>query len=158
MGEWMYSSTRSLTSALDGGEGSASRPGSITPRERARDTHWIGGWVGPRAVLDAVVKRKIHSPHQKSNPRTLIVQPIAQRCTDWAITALMQSVYCYTWLRLSELNWFSFFSYGQPNKKFHGIFGHNSESFVPFMHTVEGMHRDAKYISVAYTYGPYKPF
>jgi len=20
-------------------------------------THWIGGWVGPRAVLDAVVKR-----------------------------------------------------------------------------------------------------
>jgi len=22
-------------------------------------THWIGGWVGPRAVLDVVVKRKI---------------------------------------------------------------------------------------------------
>jgi hypothetical protein len=26
--------------------------------------------VGPRAVLDAVVKRKIPSPHRESNPRT----------------------------------------------------------------------------------------
>jgi hypothetical protein len=48
-----------LTSALDGGEWSASRPGRFTPREGAPVTHWIGGWVGPRAVLDAVVKRKI---------------------------------------------------------------------------------------------------
>jgi hypothetical protein len=30
--------------------------------------------VGPRAVLDAVVKRKIPSPRRKSNPRTPIVQ------------------------------------------------------------------------------------
>jgi len=29
-----------------------------------------------------VVKRKIPSPHQESNPRTLIVQPIAQRYND----------------------------------------------------------------------------
>jgi hypothetical protein len=43
---------------------------------------WIGGWVGPRAVLDAVVKRKISSPLRKSNPRTPIVQPIALRYTD----------------------------------------------------------------------------
>jgi hypothetical protein len=42
-----------LTSALDGGEWSASRPGCFTPREKARDTHCIGGWVGPRAGLDA---------------------------------------------------------------------------------------------------------
>jgi hypothetical protein len=34
------------------------------------------------------VKRKILSPHQESNPRTLIIQPIAQHYTDWAITAL----------------------------------------------------------------------
>jgi hypothetical protein len=32
--------------------------------------------VGPRAVLDAMVKRKIPSPHRESNPRTPIVQPI----------------------------------------------------------------------------------
>jgi hypothetical protein len=59
LGEWRYSSTNSLTSALDGGEWSASRPGRYTSRERAPGTHWIGGWVGRRAVLDAVVKRKI---------------------------------------------------------------------------------------------------
>jgi hypothetical protein len=34
--------------------------------------------VGPRAVLDAVVKRKIASPRRKSNPRTPIIQPVAQ--------------------------------------------------------------------------------
>jgi hypothetical protein len=47
----------SLTSALDGGEWSASRHVPLTPTERAPRTHWIGGWVGSRAVLDAVVKR-----------------------------------------------------------------------------------------------------
>jgi hypothetical protein len=72
----MYISTHSLTSALDGGEWSASRPGCFTPRERAPDTHLIEGWVSPRAVLDAVVKRKILSPRRESNPRTLIVQPV----------------------------------------------------------------------------------
>jgi hypothetical protein len=30
---------------------------SFMPRERTRGTHWIGGWVGPRAGLDAVMKR-----------------------------------------------------------------------------------------------------
>jgi hypothetical protein len=48
-----------VTSALDGGEWSASRPGRFTPRERAPGSHWIGGWVGPRAVLDAVVLEKL---------------------------------------------------------------------------------------------------
>jgi hypothetical protein len=42
----------------------------------ASDTQWIGGWVGPKAVLDAVVKRKISSPRWESNPRTPIVQPV----------------------------------------------------------------------------------
>jgi hypothetical protein len=44
--------------------------------------------VGPGAVLDAVVKRKIPSPRRKSNPRIPIVQPVAQRYTDSAITVL----------------------------------------------------------------------
>jgi hypothetical protein len=47
-------------------------------------THWIGGWVGPRAVLDAVLKRKIPSPRQESNLRTPIVQPVSSRYTDCA--------------------------------------------------------------------------
>jgi hypothetical protein len=32
----------------------------------------MGGWVGPRAVLDMVMKRKAPSPRRKSNPRTPI--------------------------------------------------------------------------------------
>jgi hypothetical protein len=66
----------------DGSEWSASRPGCITPREIAPRTHWLGDWVGPRAVLDSVVKRKITSPRRESNRRTPIVQPVAQRYTD----------------------------------------------------------------------------
>jgi hypothetical protein len=41
-----------LSSELDG---SVSRPHLFTSRERAPGTHWIGGWVGPRAGLDAVL-------------------------------------------------------------------------------------------------------
>jgi hypothetical protein len=58
--------------------------------ERAPDTHWIEGWVDPRTVLEAMVKRKILSPRRESNPRTPIVQPVALRYTDWAITALVE--------------------------------------------------------------------
>jgi hypothetical protein len=46
-----------LTSALAGSEWSASRPGRFTP-----GTHWIGGWVDPRAYLDEVEKRKFLTP------------------------------------------------------------------------------------------------
>jgi hypothetical protein len=42
-----------LTSVLVGGEWSATRPGRFIP-----GTHWIGGWVGPRAGLDDMEKRK----------------------------------------------------------------------------------------------------
>jgi hypothetical protein len=80
--EWRYSATLSLT-ALDGGEWSASCPGRFTPRERAPVTHWIGGWVHPRAVLDAVVKRKVPSSRRESNPRIPIVQPVAQRYVNF---------------------------------------------------------------------------
>jgi hypothetical protein len=45
-------------------EGSGQLHGPAAPR-----SHWIGGWVGPRAVMDAVVKRKIPSPRRELNPR-----------------------------------------------------------------------------------------
>jgi hypothetical protein len=47
-----------LTSALDGGEWSASSLGRFTPKEIAVGIHWIRGRVGPRTGLDAVKKRK----------------------------------------------------------------------------------------------------
>jgi hypothetical protein len=37
-----------LTSALVGGEWSASRTGPFIPGEAAPGIHWIGSWVGPR--------------------------------------------------------------------------------------------------------------
>jgi hypothetical protein len=45
-----------LTSALVAGEWS--RLGRFTLGERAPGTHWIGGWVGPRAGLDDIEKIK----------------------------------------------------------------------------------------------------
>jgi hypothetical protein len=47
-----------LTSALVGGEWSASRPGRFTPGKKTPITHWTGGWVGPTTGLDDVEKRK----------------------------------------------------------------------------------------------------
>jgi hypothetical protein len=55
-----------FTSALLGGELSASRPCRFIPRERVPRTHWKGGWVGSRAGLDDVKKRKIF-PYKNSN-------------------------------------------------------------------------------------------
>jgi len=51
-----------LTSALDGGEWSVSHPGRLTPKERTPGTHWLGGWVGPRTGIHAVVRRKFPAP------------------------------------------------------------------------------------------------
>jgi hypothetical protein len=48
-----------LISALDGGGWSASRLGRFTLRKTAsvsHNTHWIRGWVGPRAGLDVLIK------------------------------------------------------------------------------------------------------
>jgi hypothetical protein len=47
-----------LTSALAGGECSASRPERFNPGERAPGTHWTGGWTDPRAGLDDMGKWK----------------------------------------------------------------------------------------------------
>jgi hypothetical protein len=45
--------------------------------------------VGPRAVLEAVMKRKIPSSQRESNLETPIVQPVDQRYIDRAITTVI---------------------------------------------------------------------
>jgi hypothetical protein len=45
-----------LTWELVESEWSASRPCLFTPEERAHGTHWIGGFVGPRAGLEDMEK------------------------------------------------------------------------------------------------------
>jgi hypothetical protein len=57
-----------FTSALVGGEWSASRPSRFTPEERAPGNQWIGGWVGPRAGLDAMEERIISCLCRESSP------------------------------------------------------------------------------------------
>jgi hypothetical protein len=57
-----------LTSTLDGGEWSASRPCRFTPEERVSGSHWIGGWVDPKAGQDDMEKRKISCLCRESNP------------------------------------------------------------------------------------------
>jgi hypothetical protein len=47
-----------LTTALAGGEWSASRPDRSIPGERAPDTHWIGGSVDPIVGMDDVETKK----------------------------------------------------------------------------------------------------
>jgi hypothetical protein len=68
-----------LTSALDGGEWSVSRPCRFTPGERAHDSHWIGGWVGPRVGLNDVEKGKPLFRCRKLNP---VVKHAACRYTE----------------------------------------------------------------------------
>jgi hypothetical protein len=57
-----------LTSALDGGDWSASRPGHFTPGERFPGNHWIGGCVGRRAGLDAVEEKNLALPGVETGP------------------------------------------------------------------------------------------
>jgi hypothetical protein len=78
----MYSSTHSLASVLVGSEWSASRPGRCTLRERIPGIRWIGGRVGPRAVLDTVSKRKIPTSRRESNSDHPLVEPVVSRYTD----------------------------------------------------------------------------
>ena len=58
-GEQSYSSTVSLTSALDGSGWLTPRSGRFIPGKRP-DTHFVGGWVGPRAGLDEYGKILSH--------------------------------------------------------------------------------------------------
>ena len=75
-GEQRYSSTLSLTSALDVGGWLTPRPGRFTPG-KIPSTHFTGGWVGARPIL--VCSGIISSP-PIFDPRT--VQPVSRCRTD----------------------------------------------------------------------------
>jgi hypothetical protein len=71
-GKRRYSSYSFLTSTLDVGEWSASRPGRALSREKDPGTLWAGGWVGLRAGLDTEARRKIICLCRGSNPGRLL--------------------------------------------------------------------------------------
>jgi hypothetical protein len=59
---------RFLTSALVGGEWSASRPGRFTSWERAPGTRWVGGWVAPSSDLDVDKRKFLTLPELELRP------------------------------------------------------------------------------------------
>jgi hypothetical protein len=73
-----------LTLALIRGEWWSSLPGHFTPREWAPGTNWMEGWVGHRASLDDVEKRR---PYWDSNSDPSVVQSVVSLYTDCAILA-----------------------------------------------------------------------
>jgi hypothetical protein len=76
-GERRYSST-TLDFVISWDPSASGRDG-LTLAERAPSAHWRRGWVGPRAGLDGVEKRKIPYPCRRS---TSAVEPVARRYTN----------------------------------------------------------------------------
>jgi hypothetical protein len=70
-----------------GASGQRHAPAALYPRERTPGTHWIGGWVGRRAGLDAEARRRILCPCRGSNLDRSIVQPVVRHYTAWATAA-----------------------------------------------------------------------
>jgi hypothetical protein len=58
---------------------------ALYPWGKDPGTHWIGGWVGPRAGMDAEARRKILSP---ARDRTPVVQSAVRHYTGWATPVL----------------------------------------------------------------------
>jgi len=56
--------------------------GRLTPSERTPGTHWIGGWVGPRAGLDTVSKRNISASAANRTPMSIHKRNIEQAQTS----------------------------------------------------------------------------
>jgi hypothetical protein len=76
------------------GESSTLRPGRFTPWERTPGTHWMEGWAGPTAGLDAVAKWKKSQHLPGVEPRYF--SPLPSHCADWATTAFQ--VFAILWL------------------------------------------------------------
>jgi hypothetical protein len=57
-------------------------PRPLYPRKIAPVTHWVGGWVGPRAVLDAVVKDERLLPLKKDWSIALVPQKTSGTVRD----------------------------------------------------------------------------
>jgi hypothetical protein len=71
-----------LTSLLDGGEESVSRPSRFIRRERIIDAHWIGVCVGSRKSLNVLNEKNILCP--PSNELSIVhATPWALWRSDW---------------------------------------------------------------------------
>jgi hypothetical protein len=69
------------------------KPRPLSPREKSSETHWMGGWVGPKSVVDAVKKRKSSCPCQVSNLSRPVRSPFLCRLS------LFRTYRVKTWAR-----------------------------------------------------------
>jgi hypothetical protein len=69
----------------------------FTPEERVHCSHWIGGWVGPRAGLDTEVKGKVLLPLPGIEPRSPGL-PVRSQALYWL--RFPGSVICYWYVGL----------------------------------------------------------
>jgi hypothetical protein len=86
MGEWMYRSTFYRPRHYLEVSGHLQVPAVSSPGERAPGTHWIGGWVDPRAGLDDL-ERENSWTYRDSSSDSSVVQSVVSLYTDWAIPA-----------------------------------------------------------------------
>jgi len=70
---WLYSF---LTSTVNGGEWSASRPGRFVPEKTAPNILGVGDSLGFRVGLDALDKRNIFCPLLEFNHESSVVRPV----------------------------------------------------------------------------------
>ena len=81
-----------MTTALEGGEGTASRPGALYPRERP-STQFTGGWVGPRAGLNRCVKCRptgIRYPDRPARSQSLYRLRYPAHSEIWAVSKMVR--------------------------------------------------------------------
>jgi hypothetical protein len=79
-----------------GVSGQRHTPAALYPRGKDPGTHWTGGWVGPRAGLDAGARKKSSAP---VGDRTPIVQPVV-RLPELYWLILTCKVYSYGTVKL----------------------------------------------------------
>jgi hypothetical protein len=98
MGEWRYSSTNSLTSAL-GGVSCQLHASAASPQGKSP---WRLGGPLSRSGRGS---EKFPAPARNRILEPPIVQPVAQRYTDWAITALQSPSWKANSSELPRLSW-----------------------------------------------------
>jgi hypothetical protein len=87
-----------------GVSGQRHAPAALYPRRKDPGTHWIGGWVGLRAGLDAGARRKILCPCRRSNLDHPIVQPVVRHYTAWTTAPPRHRTYVVKYFRLVFFN------------------------------------------------------
>jgi hypothetical protein len=96
LGDRRYSSYSFLTSALEGGEWSASRSGRALPPDKEPPVPTVreAGWA-PQPVWTQRVEKKSCA---SVGDRTPAVQSVVRHCTDWATGLLYVYVYIYIYI------------------------------------------------------------